>query len=110
MIRRLLAVSLLAVLLAGCGGSNIEITNDSGSPISGVRISAAGTVSEWDLINHAQTVSAALSAPLAGVIAVTYTSGTMTYSDTIAVPEGCENPSSVSIWIAGDATSIKYDL
>lgn len=110
MIGRLLAVSLLAAFLAGCGGSSIEITNDSGSPISGVRIGAAGTVSEWDLINHAQTVSAALSAPLTGVITVTYTSGTMTYSDTVSVPEGCENPSSVSIWISGDATSIKYDL
>lgn len=107
---RLIAALAAALALAGCGGPELEVANDSGVPITGVSVELSGSTYEWDSIEASSSVSRDLQGPVSGQLVISYTSGINSVSDTLGVPPGCENASSVSIWIYGDATSVKYDI
>lgn len=107
---RLFAALAAALALAGCGGSRLEVANDSGVPITGISVELSGSTYEWDSIEASSSVSRDLQGPVSGMLVISYTSGLNTVSDTLGVPPECESASTVSIWIYGDATSVKYDI
>lgn len=107
---RMIAALAAALAVAGCGGPKLEVANDSGVPITGVSIELSGSTYEWDEIEAASSVSRDLQGPISGTLVISYTSGINMVSDTLGVPPEGGNASSVSIWICGDATSVKYDI
>ena len=109
--RRLLAAAAVTVvLISGCGGSRLEATNGYGAPISSVVVSLSGKEFTWENIDPGQTVDSDLPHPVSGIITIDYVSGLNTVSDTLTIPDGCQNASRVSVWIGGDATTIRYEI
>ncbi len=107
---RLIAAVAAALALAGCGGPKLEVANDSGVPITGISVELSGSSYEWDSMEASSSVSRDLRGPVSGQLVISYTSGITSVSDTLAIPPECEDASSVSIWISGDATSVRYDI
>lgn len=100
---------LAAVLLAGCGGgTRVEISNDTQADISSLEFRSGDISMEWASIPAGEAVSRRTDLPVRDLLVVTYVSGTTTVSDTLDIPEGCDSSSVVSVWIGGDATSVKY--
>lgn len=111
--KRIVPSALLAAmaLAAGCGGgTRVEVANDSTAPLTGVSLTISGIPFQWEEILPGHMVRERLTVPLTGRLVISYSSGGMSYTDTLEIPAGCDSASSVSVWITGEATSIKYSI
>lgn len=108
--RRLFTAAVAVVSISGCGGSRLEVSNDYGAPITSVTVSLSGNEYSWENIDPGQTVDMDLPGTVSGIITVGYVSGLNSVSDTLTIPDGCQDASRVSVWIGGDATTIRYDI
>jgi hypothetical protein len=86
----------------------VEISNDTQADISSLEFRSGGISMDWASLPAGEAVSRSTGLPVLDRLVVTYTAGTTTVSDTLEIPDGCDSSSVVSVWIGGDATSVKY--
>jgi hypothetical protein len=102
----LLAVGLFSL---GCGqGTKVEIVNETGADLAAVTLALGGATLEWDLIKGGESVSSRIALPAGGEWSLSYTSGSVTVTDSNVMPDSSDRASSITLFISGESTGLVY--
>jgi hypothetical protein len=97
------------LLFLGCGqGTKVEIVNETGADLAAVTLTLGGATLTWDLIKGGETVSSRLALPAGGEWALSYTSGSVTVTDSNVMPDSSDRASCVTVFVSGESTGLVY--
>lgn len=108
-IRSLLALSVL--LTASCGGTRIEVANDTGRDFVILGVEIGGEKLEWTGVENEGTVSGSLripDAPIPPVAIIEWDDGIGIHTESVCLLDSASAASKIWIHLAPDATSLSY--
>ena len=108
-IRSLVLVSVL--LAAACGGTKIEIANNTGRDFLLLSVEINGEVLDWSSVDNEESVSGSISisgTPMPPVAVLEWDDGFGIHSEEICLLDSASSAKSILIHLGADATSLSY--
>jgi hypothetical protein len=110
-VRSILVISV--ILVAACGGTKIEVANDTGYDFLLLEIEINGEELDWTSVDNEETVSGSLTipeTPRPPVARITWDSGINTFEEEICLLDSAATADRILIHLSLEATALSYSF